>query len=189
MQSLGLAVQMLKAPQKLPSAEAAAAHSMPEAQMAGRRLALAERLLSQHAPLKLLPFMFGHGRAAAACELLFPPARSPAAVNGSLGAEHDGSGGPVTARQGLHSQQLATHGLRNVHILKATAWWWWMASHCGCSVHRYGSMDDLVELCCTHGELRTLQRTLAAGGPRSALDSSQSLHKHPRSACMLDWHI
>jgi hypothetical protein len=33
---------MLKAPQKLPSAEQAAYRSMPEAQMVGRRYALAE---------------------------------------------------------------------------------------------------------------------------------------------------
>lgn len=30
----------------------------------------------------------------------------------------------------------------------------------------YGTMDALVELCCRHGELRTLQRTLMAGGAR-----------------------
>ena len=28
------------------------------------------------------------------------------------------------------------------------------------------SAEDLLELACEHGELRTLQRTLAAGGPR-----------------------
>ena len=33
-----------------------------------------QRLLQQHAPGSLLPFLFRHGRAAAACELLFPPA-------------------------------------------------------------------------------------------------------------------
>ena len=65
---------MLKAPQKLPTADVAAYASMPEAQFVGRRYALAEKLLSQHAPAKLLPFMFAHGHAAAACQLLYPPA-------------------------------------------------------------------------------------------------------------------
>lgn len=72
------AMQMLKAPQKLPTAEAAAHASMPEAHFVGRRYALAEKLLSQHAPGKLLPFMFAHGHAAAACQLLYPP--DPAAA-------------------------------------------------------------------------------------------------------------
>ncbi len=38
-----------------------------------------QKLLREHAPGALLPFMFRHGRAAAACELAFPPA------NGSAG--------------------------------------------------------------------------------------------------------
>lgn len=32
-----------------------------------------QRLLQQHAPGSLLEFLFRHGRAAAACELLYPP--------------------------------------------------------------------------------------------------------------------
>ena len=31
---------------------------------------------------------------------------------------------------------------------------------------RYGDSAHLLEICCKHDELRTLQRTLAAGGPR-----------------------
>lgn len=31
---------------------------------------------------------------------------------------------------------------------------------------RYGDSAHLFEMCCKHDELRTLQRTLAAGGPR-----------------------
>jgi hypothetical protein len=49
-------------------------------------------------------------------------------------------------------------------------------------------MDDLVQLCCTHGELRTLQRTLAAGGPRCACTGSKiTLHRQQssRSLCRL----
>ena len=89
-------LQMLRAPQKLPSAEAAAWRSMPEAHMVGRRYALAEKLLRQHAPSRALPFMFEHGQGAAACALLFPPA---------VAAERDGEhkpegadGAPVTTR-------------------------------------------------------------------------------------------
>ena len=37
-----------------------------------------QRLLREHAPDSLLPFMFRHGRAAAACELVFPPANGAA---------------------------------------------------------------------------------------------------------------
>ena len=37
-----LAVQVLRGPQKLPTPQAAAYKSMPEAQMVGRRIALAE---------------------------------------------------------------------------------------------------------------------------------------------------
>lgn len=43
---LRICVQMLKVPQKLPSAEQAAYRSMPEAQMVGRRIALAEVMLA-----------------------------------------------------------------------------------------------------------------------------------------------
>jgi hypothetical protein len=42
----------------------------------------------------------------------------------------------------------------------------------GGELHRYGGMEDLLRLCCEHDELRTLRRTLAAGGARgrSALE-------------------
>ena len=109
---------MLKAPQKLPSAEAAAARSMPEAQMAGRRLALAEKLLSQHVPARLLPFMFGHGHAAAACQLLFPPAGTSSA-NGRLVPEEASSGSPVTDRQGPSRSEM-TNGFP--WMVKSTCW-------------------------------------------------------------------
>ncbi|CAL5220409.1 g2420 [Coccomyxa viridis] len=111
-------LKVLRGPQKLPTPQAAAYKSMPEAQMVGRRIALAERLLHDHAPGSLLPFMFRHGRAAAACELAFPPAS---------GAVGDSSNHHADARY---------------------------------------SAESLLELACGHGELRTLQRTLAAGGHR-----------------------
>lgn len=44
---------MLRAPRQLPAAHKAAWESMPEARMAGRRLALARRLLDRHAPRQL----------------------------------------------------------------------------------------------------------------------------------------
>lgn len=46
-----------------------------------------QRLLHEHAPGDLLPFMFRHGRAAAACELAFPPAYGPA--GDSSRCQHD----------------------------------------------------------------------------------------------------
>ena len=34
---------------------------------------MAEKLLRNYCPSKLLAFMFRHGRASAACQLIFPP--------------------------------------------------------------------------------------------------------------------
>lgn len=78
------------------------------------------------------------------------------------------------------AKHLACSGLQLAYagILRCLLW------HLG----RYGSMDDLVELCCAHGELRTLQRTLAAGGPRqtlappAALKTLSAIHS-ARHAC------
>ncbi len=39
-------------------------------------------------------------------------------------------------------------------------------------VLRFGGMEALVELCCQYGELRTLQRTLAAGGARCSIGAA-----------------
>jgi hypothetical protein len=47
-----------------------------------------KRLLREHAPGSLLAFLFRHGRAAMACELLFPPADTPAGSNVSDCAMH-----------------------------------------------------------------------------------------------------
>ena len=41
--------------------------------MAGRRYELAEKLMRSYSPRQLLGFMFKHGRASAACQLLYPP--------------------------------------------------------------------------------------------------------------------
>lgn len=48
--------------------------------MAGRLYELAEKLLRSYCPRRILAFMFRHGRAATACQLLFP-------AEGSSGAE------------------------------------------------------------------------------------------------------
>lgn len=48
---------MLRAPRQLPAAQKAAWESLPEARMAGRRLALARRLLDRHAPRQLPAFL------------------------------------------------------------------------------------------------------------------------------------
>ena len=46
-----------------------------------------QRLLHEHAPGSLLPFMFWHGRAAAACELVFPPANGFAEDSSNTNAD------------------------------------------------------------------------------------------------------
>jgi len=48
---------VLRAPARLPAADAAAWRSLPEAHMAGRRLALARALLDRHAPRALPAFL------------------------------------------------------------------------------------------------------------------------------------
>ncbi len=40
-----------------------------------------QKLLREHAPEKLLAFMFKHGQAAAACQLLFPPTGASASAD------------------------------------------------------------------------------------------------------------
>jgi len=52
--------QVLRAPARLPAADAAAWRSLPEAAMAGRRLALARALLDRHAPRALPAFLIRH---------------------------------------------------------------------------------------------------------------------------------
>ncbi len=51
----------------------AAYQSLPEAEVSGRRLALARRVLDAHAPRDQLAFLFKHGRPAEAVALLYPP--------------------------------------------------------------------------------------------------------------------
>ncbi|KAK9842213.1 hypothetical protein WJX81_000852 [Elliptochloris bilobata] len=124
-------LQVLKTPRQLASAEKAAWGSLAEARMAGRRLALARRLLDRHAPRQLPAFLIRHGYVGAACELLFPV---PGSLEGKGGTgTEEATGEPVT--------------------------------------DRYGSSEDLLRLCARAGQLRTLQRALAAGGPhgRAAL--------------------
>jgi hypothetical protein len=53
-------LQVLRAPTRLPAADAAAWRSLPEAAMAGRRLALARALLDRHAPRALPAFLIRH---------------------------------------------------------------------------------------------------------------------------------
>lgn len=55
-----------------------------------------QKLLREHAPRQLLAFMFKHGQAAAACELLFPPTGAP--VSADTSAASSVKGEPVTDR-------------------------------------------------------------------------------------------
>ena len=72
---------MFREPEKLPSAHEAGLKSLPESSMASRRFELAEKLLRSYCPDKLLTFLFKHGRASTACQLMFPAANANAAVH------------------------------------------------------------------------------------------------------------
>ena len=55
---------------------------------------LAEKLLRAHAPRALLSFLFRHGQAADACQLLYPPdSEEP------IGVDDGTSSSPITSRQ------------------------------------------------------------------------------------------
>jgi hypothetical protein len=58
--------------ERLPRADFVAYGSLPEAEVAGRRLALARGILEAYSPRDLLPFLFRHGQASAAVALLYP---------------------------------------------------------------------------------------------------------------------
>lgn len=70
---MGTWAQVLTRPDKLPRGDFAAWGSLPEAEVAGRRLALAQRVLDEHSPQDLLAFLFRHGHAADAVALMYPP--------------------------------------------------------------------------------------------------------------------
>lgn len=124
---------MLTRPDKLPRADFAAYGSLPEAEVEGRRLALAQRVLEEHSPKDLLPFLFRHGHAADAVALMYPAVQAgdaerggdpPADANGvedplghsavagpSTSADADASNSdwhPVTDRSDLRYQPCVT---------------------------------------------------------------------------------
>ncbi|KAK9829097.1 hypothetical protein WJX72_003864 [[Myrmecia] bisecta] len=66
-------LEVLQVSNKLPRASEVAFGRPAESEVAGKRYEMGERLLREHAPGHLLRFMFKHGQAAAACQLLYPP--------------------------------------------------------------------------------------------------------------------